>query len=152
MRLREWSRRKMITLWVIGLSLEVILVAAAVTARHRSIRSGERIAQRTLESATRISDSARDSILAAMADEHGLVIRTKGERITDVSLTRNESTHAKLLDRGLRRAGMTAAIASIILYSLVPLSLLVATLSWNRARRPNWRASDSNETLSGSFR
>lgn len=141
MALRDWSRRRLIRLWFVGIAAEGILIAGSVYQARRTDAIDAARSQRKLGGGRPVSPTERAAALKQLAAQ-GVSVQTRNDTVVAVQLTPERQqqldTALRSISGSLRKAApaLFAAFALIIAaYLAIPAALIVVTVLWLRATR-----------------
>ena len=139
MAVRDWSPRRLMLVWTVGLLAEAALLAPAATEAWRAERAAERrIAEQRAAARAPASPeelALRDSILRLLSERHGITIHVSGDTVTDVQLSPEVERAVTRTVSGLGPAIRSVMLLVAALYLPIPIGLTLVTVVWLRTRR-----------------
>lgn len=141
MSLHTWSRRKLGLIWLVGLAVEGGFVARAAVQERRERARADTEWERQFSTARPETPAEREAMRGRLQTA-GIMLKMRGDTIAGVTLSPERKREARKIGEGIGQivgamapALMTLAVLVVATYLAIPISLLVLTLFWVRAKR-----------------
>ncbi len=139
MSIRDWSKRRLLVVWAVGITLESALFVIPAIQRQRQMARLQREQEQLLKNSRPLSHARRDSILQQLRDSTGVNIVMRGDSILDVTLSTEAQRKLDSAGPAIQSVFMKIAVAALVLaamiYLPIPLVLLGITRVWLREHR-----------------
>ncbi|MEP6763221.1 MAG: hypothetical protein ABJB66_02865 [Gemmatimonadaceae bacterium] len=137
MSITNWSKQRIVALWIVGGMLEFVIVFGPVTLVRYMATHNQQVIQaiKVQEDRYKLADSVNKASMAAQRDTGQATITASGEkRYPIVSDATPRFIDAISNDRK-RTIGFFAIAFMLGVIGFIPVSLIVITLKWRNARR-----------------
>ncbi|MEP6779498.1 MAG: hypothetical protein ABJC26_06380 [Gemmatimonadaceae bacterium] len=137
MSIANWSRQRIVGLWVVGGMLEFVIVFGPVALSQYMFTNNRETMQQiqVQEDRYKLADSVNKASVTAQRDTGKAVLNATGEtRYPIVSDATPRLTEKDSQERA-RKLGIILIIVALSIYSIIPVFLVAITIKWRRATR-----------------